>query len=670
MDVHVIGVGKDQYNEYLDQMVEGRILPWTEDSQSEGYPVWTDWEASQRYVYFLNRNGIVDTTFNITPYDPGNPEDYTYIMNLILELRNETWGPDTVTDIDGNIYETVQIGEQVWMAENLKVTHYRNGDEIPTGYSNDEWANLSTGAYAVYDDNESNADTYGYLYNWYAVDDDRGVCPASWHVPTDGEYTALSDYLGGTSVAGGKLKDCTEGSCPESEYWYSPNTGATNETGFTGLPGGARYYYYGNSRHMGYNSSFWSSTEYGSNDAWHRGLDHDYSEISRRDYGKDSGFSVRCVMDEPEASTILVPYSSGWNMVGLPLEVEDAYYQTLFPSALNNAMYSFDGSYSPVEYLIPGTGYLIRLSDGGTVEFSGTTIGELILSLTEGWNLISGISTPVDADVLYNSGLVVTGGIYGYDGSYMNAETIDPGMGYWVRALTDGDITLSSSDVSAKSIDMLNYLSDANTLELSNGTHSTTLYFGKDVPEGEELNYSLPPTFPQMAFNARFTDNMKYIQDAGEISVINTNSRLTLNYSVNLDPGEHLKWVFMTNSGKEHILNGTGEITLPPETKGMSLEKRAIFPDVYALHQNYPNPFNPVTKITYQLPEESYVAITIYNLAGQKVITLVEGRRSGGFHAVDWYGKKSNGESVVSGLYFFRIETENFSKTLKMLLLK
>jgi len=169
LDVHVIGVGKDQYNEYLDQMVEGRILPWTEDSQSEGYPVWTDWEAGQRYVYFLNRNGIVDTTFNITPYDPGNPEEYTYIMNLILELRNETWGQDTVTDIDGNVYETVQIGDQVWMKENLKVTHYNNGDEIPTGYSNDEWANLSTGAYAVYDDNESNADTYGYLYNWYAM---------------------------------------------------------------------------------------------------------------------------------------------------------------------------------------------------------------------------------------------------------------------------------------------------------------------------------------------------------------------------------------------------------------------------------------------------------------------------------------------------------------------
>jgi hypothetical protein len=118
---------------------------------------------------------------------------------------------------------------------------------------------------------------------------------------------------------------------------------------------------------------------------------------------------------------------------------------------------------------------------------------------------------------------------------------------------------------------------------------------------------------------------MKYIQDAGEISVINTNSRLALNYSVNFDPGEHLEWVLTANSGIEYILNGTGEIALPPETKGMSLKKRAIFPDVYALHQNYPNPFNPVTKITYQLPEESYVAITIYSLAGQKVTTLVDG---------------------------------------------
>ena len=103
---------------------------------------------------------------------------------FILLAGSFVWGQDTVTDIDGNVYQTVPIGDQLWMAENLKVTHYNNGDEIPTGYSNSAWSNLSTGAYAVYDDNESNADTYGYLYNWYAVDDWwHGVCPDGWHVP-------------------------------------------------------------------------------------------------------------------------------------------------------------------------------------------------------------------------------------------------------------------------------------------------------------------------------------------------------------------------------------------------------------------------------------------------------------------------------------------------------
>ncbi|SVD09065.1 uncharacterized protein METZ01_LOCUS361919, partial [marine metagenome] len=165
-----------------------------------------------------------------------------------------------VTDIDGNVYGTVQIGDQLWMAENLKVTHYSNGDEIPTGYSNSEWANLSTGAYAVYGDNESNADTYGYLYNWYAVETGN-LAPEGWHVATDAEWTALSDYLGGSSVAGGKMKECTPGSCPESEYWNSPNTGATNESGFTALPSGSRDYRNGYSFHLGIRGYFLSSTE-------------------------------------------------------------------------------------------------------------------------------------------------------------------------------------------------------------------------------------------------------------------------------------------------------------------------------------------------------------------------------------------------------------------------
>ena len=173
---------------------------------------------------------------------------------------------DTITDYDGNVYETVEIGDQCWMAENLKVTHYRNGDAIPTGYSDSEWPNLSTGAYAVYpwdnDDASQNTcegdctEVYGNLYNWYAVDDTRDICPEGWHVPTDTEWTELEDYLGG---AGGKIK--STGTIENGDgLWYSPNLGATNESGFTALPGGYRHGNYGYYDNMGYYVYLWSST--------------------------------------------------------------------------------------------------------------------------------------------------------------------------------------------------------------------------------------------------------------------------------------------------------------------------------------------------------------------------------------------------------------------------
>ena len=209
----------------------------------------------------------------------------------------------TVTDIDGNVYETVLIGDQLWMAENLKVTHYNDGSEIPTDYSNEEWGELETGAFSVYDDEPENAITYANLYNWYAVDDDRGVCPEGWHVPSDVEYTVLIDYLGGESVAGGKMKECTEGSCPESEYWNIPNTGATNDSGFTALPGGKRSSETGIPVLMGGYAYFWSSIEINDVNAWYYLLESPTSDIYPSDYSKKHGFSVRCLQDDIEGCT-------------------------------------------------------------------------------------------------------------------------------------------------------------------------------------------------------------------------------------------------------------------------------------------------------------------------------------------------------------------------------
>ena len=138
------------------------------------------------------------------------------------------------TDIDGNVYNIVTIGTQVWMAENLKVTHYRNGDAIPNVTDETAWSDLQTGACCDYENIPDNSTTYGKLYNYYAVKDSRNIAPVGWHIPTEAEWTILTDYLGGSTVAGGKLKEIG------TTHWISPNTGATNETGFTGLPGGMR----------------------------------------------------------------------------------------------------------------------------------------------------------------------------------------------------------------------------------------------------------------------------------------------------------------------------------------------------------------------------------------------------------------------------------------------
>jgi len=167
-----------------------------------------------------------------------------YAVTPVSVSNNFTVGgvgscPATVTDIDGNTYTTVQIGGQCWMAENLQVEHYLNGDIIPAGLSNSAWQSTTGGAAAVYVNVAANKAAYGLLYNWHAVDDARGLCPTGWHEPADGEWTQLTDFLGGTSVAGGAMKTIGTLSAGTG-LWLSPNADATNSSGFSGLPGGYR----------------------------------------------------------------------------------------------------------------------------------------------------------------------------------------------------------------------------------------------------------------------------------------------------------------------------------------------------------------------------------------------------------------------------------------------
>ena len=199
---------------------------------------------------------------------------------------------NTITDVDGNVYHYVVIGTQTWMGENLKSTKYNDGTSIPLVSDYSAWNLLTTPGYCWYNNDVSNKNTYGALYNWYAVNTGK-LAPTGWHIPTDAEWTILTIYLGGDTVAGGKMKS-TGTIEAGTGLWYSPNTGATNKSGFSAVPAGYRHGS-GAFYDSGYFCSWWSSSVDNTGDAWDRRLYNTESDVVRIGDGKYIGVSVRCV---------------------------------------------------------------------------------------------------------------------------------------------------------------------------------------------------------------------------------------------------------------------------------------------------------------------------------------------------------------------------------------
>lgn len=225
------------------------------------------------------------------------------IIPGISEANNNEIPTGTVADIDGNEYPTVIIGNQEWMAENLKVTHYRNGEPIAyPGDAPDQWSNLSTGAYAWYNNNMEWKHIYGGLYNFYAVVNENGLCPEGWHVPTNEDWTVLMNTIGSDEPTGNLLKSCRQvesplETCSTSQHprWdYHAQVHGNNHYGFSAVPGGIRGVQ-GNYEAMGTNAEFWTSTEIGSGRAWARIILNGSGYAATDDGYMKKGISVRCV---------------------------------------------------------------------------------------------------------------------------------------------------------------------------------------------------------------------------------------------------------------------------------------------------------------------------------------------------------------------------------------
>lgn len=202
------------------------------------------------------------------------------VFALFITARELSAGPHS--------FKTASIAGQQWMVENLKTSNYRNGDPIPQVDDPAAWNLLTTGAWCYYENKSDNDVTYGKLYNWYAVNDPRGLAPEGWHVASDAEWQELVNTLGGEKAAGTKLKS--------QVLWKEPLVGADNSSGFTAIPSGFRSSN-GSYALLGTNSSFWTSTENNASSAWYREMYNSYSAVYRISSSKTQGFAVRCVKD-------------------------------------------------------------------------------------------------------------------------------------------------------------------------------------------------------------------------------------------------------------------------------------------------------------------------------------------------------------------------------------
>ena len=370
--------------------------------------------------------------------------------------------------------------------------------------------------------------------------------------------------------------------------------------------------------------------------------------------------------------TVETEYSSGWNLVGLPVETEDSSYGSLFPTAFAGSLYSFDGGYSEVEQLDNGTGYWLRFPESSTVEFTGGMFDEISVPVVEGWNIVSG---PSEGASLWDpNGLVYEGTVYGFNGSYVNTDIFEPGKGYWLRSSGDGTITLSSNPSSAKQSTSIRdrYISQSTKIQFRNSDGKTIeLYTGGSVAELELPMFSVPPLPPSTGFDVRFGEDFRYAESGGKLTVLNDAYPLRISCTFS-DNGPLENWVLVNEqTGEKYSLSSQDELLIGTPVNTLTLRRATpVIPETFTLHQNFPNPFNPITTLSYDLPKDSDVRLAIFDMLGNEVATLVSTSQQAGFRSVHWDATDSMGRPVSAGVYLYQIHAGEFVQTKKMVLLK
>ncbi len=362
---------------------------------------------------------------------------------------------------------------------------------------------------------------------------------------------------------------------------------------------------------------------------------------------------------------MMIAYSGDWVTVGLPLVMENSNYQYIFPDAIENTLFSFNNGYELETNVENGVGYWIRFGDeGGYSTLNGFEITEITVPISEDWNMISGISSAVYTNAILDpNNLIVPNTVYSFDGGYTLADMIEPGKGYWLRSYADGEITITAGN-QGRTKPFANLLADANMIQFN----TIPLYFGVDVPESERLSYSLPPKPPAGAFDVRFSNDMVYSENSGNIELMNNADNVKISFDIKKDADDGSVWVLVNSAdGSEYILNGSGTVDISNLGDNLKLTKKSMtpLPEELTVLQNYPNPFNPVTSIQYEITQQSHVELLVHNLTGQEIARLVDGFQDAGLHEAVF-----NASAIPSGLYLYTLKTESKTIIRKMMVMK